>query len=925
MVSDRHQDSMDLGGPDSGPVECLGLTFESEAARREHFTKLLREKLEDPAFRQISGFPRGSDEDILALSDPPYYTACPNPWLTGFVHNYRRHEDPPEDYHREPFAVDVSEGKTDQFYRAHGYHTKVPHLAIVPSLLHYTKPGDVVLDGFAGSGMTGVAGQWCGTAPRSYRQELERRFSEQGLDAPVWGPRLVLLNDLSPAASFIAANYTIPFDLPAFEQAASAVLDEVVRETAWMYETRHTTGAIGTINYTVWSEVFSCPDCAGEVIFVREALEPDTKKYQDAFPCPTCSATLGKNNLERVFETMVDPATGDTRKRVKLAPVLIEYEVGGKRYEKEPDEDDLEVLRRINNLPWPSAIPTTRFPIDEMYHGSRLEPKGLTSVHHLFLPRAAQSLARLWESAQRTSDERLRHMLLFAVEQAIWGMSVLNRYQPLQHGRPGGSQVNRYMTGVYYMSSAISEVSPRYNLANKLDRLVKAFTKQPGVPMVASQVGDCSDLDIPDASVDYIFTDPPFGANIPYADLNFVVEAFHGVTTETSQEAVIDKPKGKQLHEYQELMRQCFSEYHRVLKPGRWMTVVFSNSANSVWHAIQEGLSSAGFIVADVRTLDKKQGSYRQVTSTAVKQDLVISVYRPSDELEQSFASGSVDRGAAWAFVREHLAHVPVFLSSGGAAEVVRERTAQVLFDRMIAFFVQRGLPVPVGVGDFQLGLRERFAERDGMYFLSDQVAEYDRKRMKAAELRQLSLFVSDESSAIQWVRQQLQDKPQTFQDLQPLFMKQLQQWSKHEEQVELRDLLEENFLRYDGTGPVPSQIHSYLSTNFASMRNKDKSDGELRSKAADRWYVPDPAKEDDLQKLRNRTLLKQFEEYRTSSSKRLKEFRTEAVRAGFKDAYDRDDYPSIVAVAEKLPESVLQEDEKLLMYYDVAQMRIGA
>src|SRR2546425_13147841 len=54
-------------------VECLGLTFESDEARRSYFLEILREKLRDPQFREIEGFPIGDDEDILALSDPPYY------------------------------------------------------------------------------------------------------------------------------------------------------------------------------------------------------------------------------------------------------------------------------------------------------------------------------------------------------------------------------------------------------------------------------------------------------------------------------------------------------------------------------------------------------------------------------------------------------------------------------------------------------------------------------------------------------------------------------------------------------------------------------------------------------------------------------------------------------------------------------------
>ena len=163
------QQNLGLKSKTTGSIECLGQTFASEEARREHFLKLLAEKLKDPEFRKIEGFPIGKDKDILALSDPPYYTACPNPWLGDFLEAYGTPYDPKLPYHCEPFAADVSEGKSDQLYQAHGYHTKVPHLAIVPAILHYTRPGSVVLDAFSGSGMTGVAAQWCMSPSSEFR------------------------------------------------------------------------------------------------------------------------------------------------------------------------------------------------------------------------------------------------------------------------------------------------------------------------------------------------------------------------------------------------------------------------------------------------------------------------------------------------------------------------------------------------------------------------------------------------------------------------------------------------------------------------------------------------------------------------------------------------------------------------------------
>jgi hypothetical protein len=194
----------------------------------------MQDNLDD--LRHIEGFPIGEDADIHALSDPPHYTAYPNPHIADFIARHGKPYDEATDaYHREPYVGDVSEGKNDPIYNAHSYHTKVPYKAIMPFIAHYTEPGDIVFDGFCGTGMTGVAAQMLG--------------------------RKAVLCDLSPAATFIAYNYNTPVDVPAFEREAKRILQEVERECGWMYETWHPhcddpNRVKGRINYTVWSDVF---------------------------------------------------------------------------------------------------------------------------------------------------------------------------------------------------------------------------------------------------------------------------------------------------------------------------------------------------------------------------------------------------------------------------------------------------------------------------------------------------------------------------------------------------------------------------------------------------------------------------------------------------------------------------------------------
>jgi DNA modification methylase len=942
-----------------GPVECLGITFESDEARREYFLERLRKKLKDPEFRKIEGFPLGQDEDILALSDPPYYTACPNPFIEEFVDHYGKPYDPEsDDYRREPFAADVSEGKNDPIYNAHSYHTKVPHKAIMRYILHYTEPGDVVFDGFCGTGMTGVAAQLCGD--RRVIESLGYRTKEDGtiLDEesrPISkvGARRAVLNDLSPAATFIAYNYNTPVDVDEFERGANRILEQVETEYGWMYLTLHEpteeqkeealaalrgdaaglAGRLdlpfGRINYTVWSDVFVCPECSGEVVFWEAAVDGEAGNVLDEFSCPHCSARLKKKGMGRAWTTKFDPAIGDTVRQARQAPVLINYSVGRKRFEKAPDAFDFALIKEIEDSDIPYWFPTDRMPDGE--ESRRNDDSGMTHVHHFYTKRNLYVFSALF----RHADNPLTMCAL------LGGYTVglkTARFLPLRWINKDTGPMKPHTAGTLYVPSLNGEqnwfniFSSRSTVASRASRGISHTTSGDLIECLSS-----SSLDSPSNSFDYIFTDPPFGGNLMYSELNSIWEAWLKVFTNNKPEAIENKVQGKGLLEYQELMTCCFEEYHRVLKPGRWMTVEFHNSKNSVWNAIQEALQRAGFVVADVRTLSKQQGTFKQVTSAAaVKQDLVISAYKPSGDLERRFELEAGTEEGVWDFVGTHLRQLPVFVPRDGAMEVVAERMNYLLYDRMVAFHVQRGVTVPISAAEFYVGLKQRYPERDGMFFAPDQVAEYDHKRVNLRELMELQLFITGEASAIQWLRQELSKKPQTFQELSPEFMKDLG-WAKHEKPLELGDLLRENFLRYREGEPIPAQIISWMKQSarhrakIAELEARaggipatglESHDPELIGAAKDRWYVPDPNKAQDLEKLREGALLKEFDTYKTFKGRRLKVFRFEAVRAGFKKAWGERDYPTILDVAGKIPETVLQEDPKLLMWYDQALAR---
>lgn len=867
---------------DNQQVECLGKIFDSEDQRREYFRNELRKKL--PELRKIEGFPKGNDEDIIALSDPPYYTACPNPWIDSFVDKWKLNHT--NKTISSPFVGNLSEGKTDSAYMAHAYHTKVPAKAVEKYVEAYTSDNDIILDGFSGSGMTGVG-------ISDYNRDTNS--SVKGI-----------LNDLSPIATSISHNYSIPQDVKKFVEKANYILEEADEKFGWMF---HHNG--GIINYIVWSEVFACPVCQKELIYWDIAIDQEANSFKKTMNCPYCNAKINKKELKKLYKVGVDSITGEKISTVIHKPILVNYTLNKKRAEELCTKADYQLLEKIKDydMKWLGYKPF-RLPsgdeIDRLYNSY-----GYKYVHQLYTKR---NLIYLQFCLNKAKKEGMP-LLISWITSSLLNTTKMYKFR-----------LNRKMgtvSGTYYVPSLWVEDSAPKLLKRKLKDMAKV--SYPNKYDLVVTTGSVTNTGIQDNSIDYIFTDPPFGSNLMYSELNFIWESWLKVFTNNAKEAIVNKHQHKGLSEYNSLMTASFKEYFRVLKPDKWMTVVFSNSKASVWNAIQDAIQKAGFVVANVSALDKKQGSFKSVTTTtAVKQDLVIAAYKP--RIKVSFNDTNDNQENVWEFVEQHLEKLPIFEGEKGYAEIIAERTPRVLFDRMVAFFVQKGLPVPLSSAEFQEGIRNRYAMRDGMAFLEEQVAQYDKKRVLASEFSQQSLFVSDENSAIEWIRQQLMKKPQTRQDLQPEFMKEIQHIAKYEALPELDELLSENFLQYKGENKVPDQIVSYFHKNYHDLRGLDNTNEVIKEKAMNRWYVPDPNKQVDLDKLRERGLLREFNKYVEEidgTRKKLKNFRMEAIRAGFKKAWLDKEYQKIVDVVKHLPSKVVEEDDKLLMYYDNASIKV--
>ena len=819
------------------------------------YKKDLAEKL--PQLKNIEGFPIGKDEDILALSQPPYYTACPNPYIEDFIKEHGKPYDEKTDiYHREPFVADISEGKNDPIYMAHTYHTKVPYKAIMEYIEHYTNEGDIILDGFSGSGMAGVAAQ----------------FSN----------RKAIISDLAPIGSFIGYNLNSDIDIIKGLTVAKEILENVRKEIGSLYETRHLNQGFGEINYVIWSDVFTCNYCSNEYVFWECAVV--NNNINSDYECPSCKATINKNNSKRIVHSYFDLSLNKSIETAKQVPALINYKFGKKSFNKVPDLDDLKLIDYLNN----KLIPYW-FPTDEIPDGVKTsEPKRTHNYHHVhqyFTKRNLFIISAIFDKAEKS---KFPHFIKFLITSFI--IKTGSKFHNIGM-KDGKINLAGAMPNTLFIPSLFAERNIITLAQGKLKDIIAAFSSKRNFHSgnVITQVCSVTNLStVPDSSIDYIFTDPPFGDNLMYSELSYFWESWLKVKTNNKTEAIINSHQTKGLNDYYILMFNAFKEYYRILKPKRWITVEFHNSKSSVWNTIQESLSKAGFIVAQVTILDKKQGTYNQMTAAgAVKSDLAISAFKPSLSFEKRVLKDG-GQNMEIEFVAQFLSMLPV--------RIVVERSEKMLYSKMLAYYIQRGYEIRYDAKSFYSLLNQNFMQEDGFWFTANQINSYleYKKKMKLEGMDDVKaggmyLFVSDEKSAIVWLFNFLSE-PKSFSDISVAF-NQLAN-IQGDAVPELRDLLEQNFVAEDGNYRRP------------------KSEPE----------------HNQITEKRERALMREFESLliqATTEKKKIKDVRKEALVFGFEVCYKDKRFKDIMTLAQRLDKSILENSGELSDFVEAAQIQL--
>jgi len=507
----------------------------------------------------------------------------------------------------EAYHSSISAGKNSYAYDAHTYHTKVPPQGIETLIEYYTKENDLVLDPFCGSGMTGLA------AVRKKRN--------------------IILSDLSPAAVFIAKNFTASIPVNAYKSAISNILQRLASLEKTLYSTQCSKCSKSvTQNYTVWSYGLICNKCGNEFILwdVARDEKPNYKesKILAEFNCPHCHEYIKKGQL----------------KRAKLYPVLIGSRCcdGLKDVVHAPTPQDLLKLEEISNIAIQKWYPQNKFPIG--VNTKQLINHGLVSIDKLYTHRALTALSEIWESCINYEVAELRPLLVWTFTSLYQRVSVLSEFRFWG----GSSNTANYNVPQIMNEQNVFKTFKRKSetISFHLEEAEKNNSKRHISVRSATDLGH-----IPDRSIDYIFTDPPFGSNINYSEMNFLWESWLQMFTNNTKEAIINKVQGKDLQDYQKLMTDSFKEMHRVLKENSWLTVVFHNSSGKVWDSIRKALLDAKFHINEAHIFDKQHGTFKMfVSDNAVGYDLILHCQKNDFIVERSIKEGDIE-----VFIKEKL------------------------------------------------------------------------------------------------------------------------------------------------------------------------------------------------------------------------------------------------------------------------------
>jgi len=400
--------------------------------------------------------------------------------------------------------------------------------------------------------------------------------------------RKAVLNDLNPMAAFIAKNTCrAPVDLDLllaeFGRIGARVKDEIMD----MYRLKE-----------------KCPICGGDIFAKHVVRGP---------------ALNGKWIAEA--RCINGHGRADHIRRV-LSP---------------EEKDDIEALEDKQIPFW--------FPDDELPDGReimRLKSAGMTHIHQLFTRRNLMALSIIYHEIGQVRDEAVRDLMLMAFSNTVLHASKLKS----ESLRPMSAN-SYYCMGDWIEENVWERFENRvtwrwgvYEGKRETNRLIGDYFKpatdfsgllREGTFMLFNR--SAQDLSgIPASSIDYCFTDPPYGGSIQYSELTFLWRSWLGMKGGFARdEIIVNDFQKKKEQDFEDMLKEAFGEIYRVLKPGRWLSVTFNNRDQRVWMALLNACGACGFEKVNIVPQKPLGNSFVQSwTGYSLKRDLILNFRKPA-------------------------------------------------------------------------------------------------------------------------------------------------------------------------------------------------------------------------------------------------------------------------------------------------------
>lgn len=516
------------------------------------------------------------------------------------------------------YATPLPAGRTGALYNAFSYPTKISAESVALFIACHTQPGDHVLDVFGGSGSTAIAALLC-ERPTARMLALA---AERGL-RPRWGARNATVYELSEIGTLLARVMTDAPEPKAFTDAARRLVDAASMLEPTLYETQGPDGQDGVVRQIIWSDVVECPRCGTETTYADTRVRYDPLRFDDRFTC-ACGHTGAPDDWARVLEDVVDPWTNEARTRRRRVPWKVYGTSSNGNWSRMATEADALAETNSASRELPEGAPLVPLHWGDLHRTGYHQ--GMSHLHHLYTARNFRALATLWRLIDDEPEELREALRLLVLSYNAAHSTLMTRVVLKTNSKD--FVVTGAQSGVMYVSGLPVEKNVFTGVRRKIKTFAAAFELLHGLSGHAEIVtGSSAALHLPDESIDYVFTDPPFGGYIPYSEINQLNELWLGQTTETEEEAIISRSQGKGVGEYQALLTSVFSQVARVMKRDADATLVFHSSHASVWQALAASLSDAGLSVRAASILDKTQASFKQVNGhVAVSGDPLLRV-----------------------------------------------------------------------------------------------------------------------------------------------------------------------------------------------------------------------------------------------------------------------------------------------------------